>query len=470
MPLFSDVPRPPTDEKGDALNKATVLQSTASIEGEMATLSVNEENELNRASSQHRANSGSPGGHDLLTNILDATNIRTQHEVKERDVIASGLSSLKTTTVNPEECAVESTCPAENSHSEDSSDDESSYFRDPRNLPRPKSDRRYSFSGSSSAADIIQSQNPASSANRELDLSLSFSEDSDEVHHHNSHHHHPQDTQQGRDLAVPELPAQSQINTKRLHNSPHNARGSDDDQSSDPSIPDELNHANRTGRFPTSVPSGRKSPVLGEHPPSRGNVALSSPSSAGLDPSPPTISSAYQQNRAYLHPQAQNLSQEELAHWLEAAYQQNTNLFEFVKRNNSVPSGSMHSNTDPSEYSADHLEGEFDDLHVQRFTDSFVHGCIPPVGAGTEQFSQRKEDRIPGVRAADSRNVNAFDSAADQQVYNEQLPEHDMGPNSEFKVYWKRWLMLMYMSVLNLLVSVGSGNFKFLFPEVHELN
>ncbi|GAX24282.1 hypothetical protein FisN_4Lh015 [Fistulifera solaris] len=298
---------------------------------------------------------------------------------------------------------------------------------------------------------MIQSQDPANSANRELDLSLSFSEDSDELHHHQSHHHYPQATQKGRDLVRPELTEQSHRNTPGSKCFLGSPRGSDDDQSSDPSIRDELNNANQTNRFPTSVPSGRKSPIMGEHPPSRGNVALSSPSSAGLDPSPPTISSEYQQNRAYLHPQAQNLSQDELANWLEAAYQQNTNLFEYAKRNTPT-SGSMHSNTDPSEYSADHFEGEFDDSHIQRFAGACVRGLgIQSVDVGTEQFSQRKEGRNPGIRAAEPRNVNKFDSSAVQQVYNEEPSERDAGHNSEFKVYWKRWLMLMYMSVLNLL-------------------
>lgn len=464
MPLLSEAPQHSANRNDDELDKSdgTALTTAVSVEGEILAFSADDEDGHDGATSKRENESDILSDHYLLTNTFDSTKKGTSYEMKKKSVIdiPAGDRLLPRTPTRDRENndVAESTFRDENQNS-DSSDDESSYFRDPRNLPDPKSDRRYSFSGSSALSERIEPHDPADTS-RGPDLSLSFSEDSDELHHPNSHRRHPEDTQNGQTLNILEPFSQSEMDKTRSYSSLLSGEGSDDDLSSDPSIRNELNNvADQSGRLPISVPSGRKSPVLGEHPPSRGNVTLSSPSSTRLDPSPPTISSAYQQNKVYLHPQAQSMSQDKLANWLvaaDAAYEQqlmgvNPFLFEDMKRNSSLPSGSFHSNTNTPEYSVDHLR------EPQNNADFFIQGMDLPVVATGAQSFRRNEFQNIGVRAYEPLSEAAFtfdaDTGADQQEYKQMLSEYDMGDKGDFKVYWRRWLMLMYMSVLNLLVS-----------------
>lgn len=474
MPLLSEVAARPTDEKADELNnsESTALETIASIEGEMSTVSTGEENEHSGKILKHSEDSELLDDHHSPANTLDSTNnTATPDTVKEKCVIdnpASNKLSPRSPASNAEANAAVGPH-RDNSQNSDSSDDESSYFRDPRNLPRPKSDGRYSFSSSNSMSELIPPPDLANLDHRGSDLRLSFSEDSDEVQHHHSHHRHPKTsgTHTDQNSGVPEPFSQPGITKIRSYDSLLSGAGTDEDLSSNPSVRDELKNAvDPVRQLPTSVPSGRKSPVLGVHPPSRGSVVFSSPSSFGLDPSPPTISSAYQQNRGYIHPQAQNMSPEQLADWIaaaDAAYQQQLMVvdpyfvIEDLRRDGSLPNGSFHSNNSTFEYSEDSQGGNLSEPYVQKYGRSSIHAMGKlPVSNGKEQSFGSNGVRNAGSRPSESPGEGTFTSTvadiADHDGYKQMLSDHRVEGRGDFKVYWKRWLMLMYMSVLNLLV------------------
>lgn len=207
---------------------------------------------------------------------------------------------------------------------EDSSDDESSYFADPSNLPQPGSGRRYSWSSADHARMHMQ--------RTQSDASLSLSDDSDEdaqpTAPHHAHHHSDSNiayyhtafqaptAQLSAQPFVQQPPTPTTIQQPMLHpshvimrgdvpeifpqpivrrhsisslasTSSHNSEESD----SSTSVRDELNNVATTmERRGTSrpTPSGRRSPILGEHAPTPRIPPFTSPSTV-FGPSPPTI-------------------------------------------------------------------------------------------------------------------------------------------------------------------------------------
>lgn len=224
------------------------------------------------------------------------------------------------------------------------SNDDSSYFADPNNLPSPKSGgRKYSFSG--------PLPRPSS---RQSDASLSFSEDSDE----------PPDMQ-----AYPSV--------ARMHSaSSLNSSGSED-------IPDE-----QRGHTPLYVPSGRLSPTLGHHT-----------NSFRTDRSPPTILQQLGTYDGIPAPDAR------------------TGMMTFSGDSQSPAMGG------PPNFASG---------MASRGVDGARSGQFPKGAMQAPGVSRSAVATMGGTEGGDAG-------------------EDDDEGQRNFKVYWQRWIMLLYMSILNLL-------------------
>jgi hypothetical protein len=247
---------------------------------------------------------------------------------------------------------------------------------------------------------------------------------------------------------------------------------------SDTSLPDELQNVVtsqqrrllvRGNSNNSHLPSGRRSPILGEHPPSRGasqHLAVppfGSPSSVNLQPSPPMILHSFsagtttngstrdgmQEGSVGLpHPQPHCMTPEEMVAWTVAATQSHP------KYNNSTQ-------TVPSNFPsiAGSRVGE-SDFAYSGDSDSNIH----------RQQQQQRQQQLKHAFGEPTRGKdstlndehNLRSSSWDQSLGHMQVgggsgglgsdptlfsPEEDRG----FKVYWQRWIMLMVrLFVLNL--------------------
>jgi hypothetical protein len=309
-------------------------------------------------------------------------------------------------------------------HADDSSssNDDSSYFAS--HLPEPNSGRRsYSFASNASSR-------PRKPADRESDASLSLSDDSDTgeapppalyagpgdsvPHPHpyaQPYYQHPFPPQQpsfptaespGGPMSyppqqqppphqfllprgvVPELYPQQQI-MPPMHS--YHSLASTSSQS-DTSLPDvELQH----DKSPAGVPSGRRSPILGEHPPSRrGGVGMLRSPSALEQPSPPTILHSFSNEGSaphLAHPQPHTMAPP----WAVMGMEH--------QRSSAVPSRESD-----FLYSGD---SDNNNLYAVR---SHAHHA----------FGEPQHLRSAGP-----------------------VEEDDAAEHKGFKVYWQRWLMLM---------------------------
>ena len=351
---------------------------------------------------------------------------------------------------------------------EDSSNDDSSYFNDPIHLPEPGSGRRYSISSNTSQNSVSRPTLAANtSMGRESDASLSLSEDSDDDDQHPHYHHHhpqnpmypnyqqppfpqqpmmypdpqsqprfmaPQQQQQQRPGGVPEL-YPKQLTRMHSYNSlvSTSSQNSDDEESaSDTSVRDELQnvaivHGSRTG----GTPSGRLSPILGEHPPSRSgapergssnNPFFASPST--VNPSPPTIHQAYPIGHIP-HPQPHSMTPEELAAWTamqSAGYAYDPQRGGMIQAIGGPPLQSQNSD----------LAYSVDSEQQQRKQS--------PEGQVVNYFSSKqrrsKQSRSGRGGSGDNGELGLRKSVSFRQ------DDHPKG-RGDFKVYWQRWLMLM---------------------------
>lgn len=366
---------------------------------------------------------------------------------------------------------------------DDSSNDDSSYFADPSHLPKPKSGRRFSWSSTTSAQNSVTRQHINNAASRESDASLSLSDDSDEHLHHVVkvqpqpalypqqqnflaqqqqpylqqqpflHHQqqpflppqqqhqpflHPQPVlyQQPHQFVMPPAGGVPELYPQQIMPRMHSynslvSTSSQNSSASDTSVQDELkNVAGQPRRTGSAVPSGRRSPILGEHPPSRTGgggshpmALFASPSTVNPGPSPPTILQAYPSSGYITHPQPHSMTSEQLAAWASAS-QQNSQMI-FGEPRGGLPSTASASRDSDLAYSGD--------------SDTQQHKDHP---IGEPRRDRRKHRQQEGDVVAP---LVASPRAA-QGAGRDRGVEHPVMDERGFKVYWQRWLMLMVRS------------------------
>jgi len=370
---------------------------------------------------------------------------------------------------------------------DDSSNDESSYFADPSNLPSPKSGRNsfvanQHFDYDTGATPTNRSR-ADSYGNRESDASLSLSEDSDDGHHVRQNHHQ----QQPRSGGVPELYPHHRIT--RIHSVSSLVSTSSQYSSDDPNVQDELRIAAEQDHplHGGSTPSGRKSPVLGQHPPSRNSSNPMMIHFGNPLPSPPPILSpqqqqyyALQQQQEYPHPQPHIMTQEEIAQWTAQGYTfppyyygapplHNSNESPLSKEGSALSKESNltyseDSETAPLMSKGKHQEVADNGSHnsntnrrtVNQSGAAAAGGSRSRVdGAGVSSssghaghVSRRELSSREGGDVLSAQKASARNSGSGGDVANKNSGRDERG---NFKVYWQRWIMLMYMSILNLL-------------------
>ena len=309
----------------------------------------------------------------------------------------------------------------------DSSNDDSSYFADPSNLPSPKSGgRKYSFSSSHSNPNPITALHSSSSvgAARESDASLSLSESDDEDHHQADPGLYP--TPRGTPDVYPQR-------ITRVH-----SVGSLISTSSQNSEELEQVAAGTNIYLPGEIPSGRLSPV----------PALSFGTPTSQMASPPTIMPfqypPYQQN--FPHPRAQPIMDISTEDWIAAmAIQQQQ------QQQGELPRSSVNTASSGGSYGT-----------LNYSDDGEMHAFQQKVNRNTSETKRNAPDRsMPrkkssgrsdgGSSRASSSKAVAASSRATSEIPGDDDDSDD--GNETYQVYWQRWIMLLYMSVLNLLVS-----------------
>jgi hypothetical protein len=357
----------------------------------------------------------------------------------------------------------------------DSSDDESSYFA--KNLPDPKSSKRYSVSSNASNASApARTELHQNDSNRETDASLSFSDESDaeDAHHHSDSGVFHNQTRG----AVADLHTYPDRITRMHSVSSLVSTSSQNSSASETSAGDELRDAAKNpqsggGRTKNGLPSGRRSPILGEHPPSQPQILYSNQSSMNLEPSPPPIQPGYPYEAGLQHPQAHFMQQDQWAAWAASggatAMQQQMQqppMYPYAGYGRpALDTRAPSARSTSSAWSNDTLAYSEDGDVIHQAGNP--HAPQPkgprylPTAAGQQQQPKRY------VREEESLGTDG--SALEEEAQSNALTNKERelglassggggvpGPDSddkEFKVYWQRWIMLMYMSMLNLLVS-----------------
>jgi MFS family permease len=439
-----------------------------------------------------------------------------------------------------------------NHDDDDSSNDDSSYFAS--HLPEPNSGRRYSWASNASQNSTTQLPNNANTITntspnrrknihgRESDASLSLSDDSVEnigTKHQmpvlfgpqqghysqppNQFYTHPynQGPQQNpysmqmqplnvnqfivpsQRTGVPELYPEQIM--PRMHSVNSLAStSSQNSSSSDTSLPDELQNVvitssqrrqiSRGSSNASNIPSGRRSPILGEHPPSRGGghhlsiPPFGSPSTVNLQPSPPMILHSYSANGVSVsgagdhsggknddmtaiqqlpHPQPHLMTAEQLAVWTATAMDGNKNNQDRRIFTGQQPHSTLQQTGGMSNFpNISGSRGESDFIYSGD-SDSNIH-----------HHHQQQQNQQPSSKHAFGEPIRGTNhpimindgqslrSLSWEQPLNHGRPMKVGGDGDEvdpesmknnsyndrgFKVYWQRWIMLMYMSILNLL-------------------
>lgn len=316
----------------------------------------------------------------------------------------------------------------------DSSNDDSSYFADPSNLPSPKSGgRRYSFSSNHSAPAPTSGHHASSSGNaRESDASLSLSDSDDEENHHSDSGLYP--APRGTPDVYPHR-------IMRVHSVGSLISTSSQNSSEDPVIHDELNQAAAGRDFGNSgqgeIATGRLSPVQAGH------LSFASPTSQMAQPSPPTIMPyQYQYQQNYVHPRAQSAmtSSED---WIAAMASQQPQYTSMHTTGSGWSEGTLN-------YSDD---GDMHAFHNNMGSQNSGSAGGPPNSSLDRNSSRSNQpsnrSNGGGPRSMPPKTLTSS-SHADSGIPDEGDDEGD----GSYRVYWQRWIMLLYMSVLNLLVSL----------------
>lgn len=325
----------------------------------------------------------------------------------------------------------------------DSSNDESSYFADPNNLPSPKSGSRHHFSHSS-ISSLNNRSTSARDCNRESDASLSLSDDSDDgvpAQPVGFPGH-------GHQRGVPELYPHP---ITRMHSVSSLVSTSSQNSTDNEELKDVVAGGQRSDSA-RPTPSGRKSPVMGQHPPSRVGPFFQSPTS---NASPPTILSVYPPID-FPHPQPHLMTPDEMDIWEKA----NAMSRPFVATSTSFETKEALPASAPSKGSEERVltPGEDTEEHGHRkhggAAQTFNNPSTGPQGSLDRGALQPKRDENhpgPPGRVDTSLDAKGIISTSHSNYDRDETPARDVRGQG-FKVYWRRWLMLMYMSILNLLV------------------
>jgi hypothetical protein len=323
----------------------------------------------------------------------------------------------------------------------DSSNDDSSYFADPSNLPSPKSGgRKYSFSSSQSNPHPLVSH-PASGsvgAARESDASLSLSESDDEGEEDDDDNHSNNNNSDSAMYPTPRgTPDVYPHRITRVH-SVGSLISTSSQNSDEPMIHNELNDvtAGSGGYIPGEIPSGRLSPVQA--------LNFGTPTSQMTSPPPIMPYHFPYQPQNFPHPTAQPGSAED---WVAAMANQHQGEM-IAQRGSVATSGSGWSEGSPLNYSDDGEMHAFQQNLNQKNSQS-------KKASSSDRSTPRKQlsGRSTGGSSRASGGSNAVNASSrtmsDGQGDDDSSDDGDRGT---YQVYWQRWIMLLYMSVLNLLV------------------
>jgi hypothetical protein len=385
--------------------------------------------------------------------------------------------------------------------SPDSSDDESSYFAS--NLPSPKSSRGsfYSSAGSVNARASFYS----AGAKQESDASLSFSDESDDErnpmvqeepqtvrisptmpHHQNvvaDLQLFPQRITRMHSVSSLVSSASSKSHQRSAGGSLTSAASDAEASLTDPSVQAELVNMMLVQQHNHQQQQQARagSPVMG-HP----GMYYGTPSPLYPPPSasstPPVLidgsSSNSHPDKGMVHPQPMTQEQVQANEWFQGSHSSTVSGGEYGATGNNVQplpplglrtaSSTTHSsgtNTLPFVYSED----DDSELHFQRMAmagsggKQAAGGSSGPVqrkGSNGGLSSQGNSRQAPlsnpsgsvGVIGGNSKQTSTVTSASiggDGNAGDSSKPATYQ--KKTFKVYWQRWIMLMYMSILNLL-------------------
>jgi hypothetical protein len=208
------------------------------------------------------------------------------------------------------------------------------------------------------------------------------------------------------------------------------------DSLSDTSVRDELQNvisANQQSFHSSQndIPSGRRSPILGEHAPSRGLPYGPSPPTENIGASPPTIMPVYNMPGGFPHPQPHQMTPEQLSAWMQAssaAAQQMHPRNSFYAEGAKDMSGSTYYSRESLAYSKD--------SDVQQHSMSQAPAYPRKAQGGILSHGEPSLDRggIEDSTFADLKKASSDGVGGD----------HTSPPSGErgFKVYWQRWIML----------------------------
>ena len=356
---------------------------------------------------------------------------------------------------------------------DDSSNDDSSYFADPSNLPSPKSGgRRYSYSSHHSASQQQQQQHHppalfsssrAEGAARESDASLSLSDSDDDFdtddnnnNHNNGRQHHPRQhlhisSDAGMYPASRGTPDVYPARIMRVHSVGSLMSTSSQNSSEDPMIHEELNQVaipHLHSFVPGEIASGRLSPLQAM------NHHFGTPSPQQLaQASPPTIMSYQSQ---------------------QSPYANNLPFFNNNNNSNNYARPTAHANTTSSE---DWIAAMAQQQHYG--AGGMVVGTTHTTGSGWSEgtlnysddggdahaFSQNPPKAARNQQQysnGSGKGGNSRQKSKSRAVSSSRSKDRGTGSNDDdsddedetYRVYWQRWIMLLYMSVLNLLVRL----------------
>ena len=366
-----------------------------------------------------------------------------------------------------------------------SSSDDDSYFA--KHLPSPKSGRSFSYSSAGSVG-AVGAPYYANNAGRESDASLSFSDESDDDMQHPGVHVSPMIQPR---TAVADMNLYPQRIT-RMHSvsSLVSSASSDEDRgvrhaatrssgssvssygtsgtTSDPSVKAELNEVGMESRPSSQMTeaSGRRSPVMGQH--GVPGYFYSSPSPVM---SPPPLLQGYAPQQGISHPHPQPFSQEQMAAWVQggssALYSMGgqTTGYGATSRKTFGPHEGGFQNVGGNSPSVSLTYSAEDENDESRFINRFAGGPgtsggpYPPPGrsnsgggGGAQNASHMPggNRQVQGGRGGGpqaSSGVDGDNGEVAEVLLEKRLSAEERG----FKTYWQRWLMLLYMSLLNLL-------------------
>lgn len=350
----------------------------------------------------------------------------------------------------------------------DSSDGESSYFA--KHLPSPKSGRRFSYSSNHSAPARTSTSSSFFQAanNKPSDASLSFSDESDDDDLPGSESPEP----------VAMLPSQApdmQLQRITRVHSVSSLVSSDASQShpqagvlSPESSLSKDSSANCNGELSTVRASSNKKSKSLAMPNEAFSGAYYGPPPAIL----PGYNAAGPVLQGMLHPQPQMMTADQLSHWAAAQqFQHHNKMYGGSKSSDgAVPFVYSDDETDDSPF-MHHLagNGQVPDGLYNTFSNGGGGGSGGTGGGGERQNGSSGGGGGGGANGANNSG-GGYEQSEGQGYYGsadnggfgkkgnggaggggDDNSDSDSEVDEDFQVYWQRWIMLFYMSMLNLL-------------------